>query len=81
MELTMKKYARLAALGALGVAAGVFSLFLLIAIGGGHAPGSGVDATHGTLVWIGTAVPAAAIIAAHLVYAVQLLRYAKENGA
>ena len=79
MEFTMKKYARLAAFGALGVAAGVMGLYLLIAIGGSHSPGSGVDATHGAVVWIGTAIPVAALIAAHVAYAVQLLRYAKEN--
>jgi hypothetical protein len=79
MEFTMKKLARPAAFGALGVSAGVAGLYLLIAIGGSHTSRSGVDVTQGALVWIGGAVPAAAIIAAHVAYAVQLLRYARES--
>jgi len=79
MEFTMKKFARLAAIGALGVSFGVAAVYLLIAIGGGHTARSGIDATGGMLVWLGAGVPAAAIIAAHLAYAVQLFRYDKEN--
>ncbi|MEP7345321.1 MAG: hypothetical protein ABI877_08640 [Gemmatimonadaceae bacterium] len=79
MEITMKKYARVAAVGAFGVSVGVLGLYLLIAVGGSHTPRSGIDATNGVLVWIGAAIPAAAIIATHIAFAVQLLRHAKEN--
>jgi len=77
----MKKYARLAAIGALGVSFGVVGLYLLIAVGGGRTAQSGIDATNGVLVWLGAGVPAAAIAAVHLAYAVQLFRYSKENQA
>ncbi len=75
----MKKFARLAAFGALGVSVGVLALYLLVAIGGSRTPTSGVDATHASIVWISVAVPAACIIAAHIAYAVHLLRYSKAN--
>ena len=77
----MKKFARLAAFGALGASAAVTGLYLLIAIGGRHTPGSGIDATNDMLTRISAAVPAAAIVAAHIAYAVRLLRYARENQA
>ncbi|MBV6521124.1 MAG: hypothetical protein MNPFHGCM_01251 [Gemmatimonadaceae bacterium] len=79
MALTMKKFARVAAIGALGVAAVVVALYLLIAIGGGHSATSGIDATQGVLLWLGAGIPAAAIIAVHVTYARQLLRYASEH--
>ena len=79
MEITMRKFARLAALGALGVAAGSLALYLLIAIGSSSSPGSGIDGTHATLTWISAAIPFAGIIAAHIAYAVQLLRHDREQ--
>jgi hypothetical protein len=79
MELTMKKFARIAAVGALGVAAGATALYFVIAVGSSHTPTSGIDQTHATIAWIGAAVPIAAIVAAHLAYALQLFRYAKEH--
>ncbi|MFN8571900.1 MAG: hypothetical protein U0132_07570 [Gemmatimonadaceae bacterium] len=80
MEFTMKKFARLAALGALGVAVGSIGLYLVIAIGSSPARLGGIDRTQAIIAWIGAAVPIAAIAAAHLAYARQLFRYAKENG-
>lgn len=79
MEITMKKFARLAAVGALGVAGGVTALFLVIAIGGRHTPTSGLDATQARITLVSALIPAAAIVAVHVVYAVQLWRYAKEH--
>ena len=79
MTLTMLKYARLAALGALGVSLGALGLYLVIAVGSAPSARGGIDNTHATLTWISAAVPFAAIIAAHIAYAVKLLKYAKEN--
>lgn len=67
--LTIRKYAKLAALGAVGVSFGVLALFALIAFGSRPTPDGGIDRTHAVLAWIGAAIPAAAIIAAHLAYA------------
>lgn len=79
MTLTMLKYARLAALGALGVSMGALGMYLIIVVGSVPTARGGIDSTHATLTWISAAVPIAAIIAAHIGYAVRLLRYAKEN--
>lgn len=81
MELTMKKFARLAGLGAFAVSFGVVGLYLLIGIGGGQTGPSAIDATNRVLVWLGAGVPAAAIAAAHLVYGFQLMKYAKDHQA
>lgn len=81
MEFTMKNFARLAAFGALGVSVGVAGLYVLIAYGSTHTATGGIDQTNAVLTWIGAAVPIAGIVAAHLVYARQLFRYAKEHGA
>ena len=72
-EISVRKYAKLAALGAVGVSLGVFALYLVIALGSRHTAGSGVDATHATLTWISAAIPCAAIIGAHLAYVKVLL--------
>jgi hypothetical protein len=79
MTFSMLRYARLAALGALGVSAGALGLYLVIAVGSSPSARGGIDNTHATLAWISAAVPFAAIIAAHIGYAVRLLRYAREN--
>jgi len=76
-EMSVRKYAKLAALGAVGVSIGVFGLYALIALGSRHTAGSGVDATHATLTWISAAIPCAAIIAAHLAYVKVLLDESK----
>ena len=79
-KVSVRKYAKLAALGALGVSLGVLALYLLIALGSRHTPGSGVDATHATLTFISAAIPCGAIIAAHLAYVKVLLDESKRNG-
>ena len=72
-QMSVRKYAKLAALGAVGVALGVLALYALIAFGSRHTADGGIDTTHATLTWISAAVPAAAIIAAHLAYVKVLL--------
>lgn len=78
MSLTLKPYARLAALGAVAVSAGALGLYLLIGFFSRPTASGGIDSTHAVLTWISLAVPIAALIAAHLVYARILLRYSKE---
>ncbi len=79
MEFTMKKFARLAALGALGVAVGSIALYVVIAVGSSPTRLGGIDRTQAVIAWIGAAIPIAAIAAVHLVYARHLFRYAKEH--
>ena len=81
-ELKLKPYAKLAALGAFGVCGGAAALFVVIAfftrpvrIG---ALAGGIDQTHSVLTLISLAIPFALIIAAHLVYARVLMKYARE---
>jgi hypothetical protein len=68
-RFTVRRFARLAALGAVGVSLGVLGLYALIAFGAMETPTGGIDRTHAVLTWISAAIPAAAIIAAHLAYA------------
>ena len=75
--MSIRKYAKLAALGAVGVSCGVLALYALIAFGSRPTPGGGIDATHAVLTWISVAIPAAAIIAVHLAYAKVLLDESK----
>lgn len=77
-ELKLKPYAKIAALGALGVCGGVFALFLFIAYFTRSIPLGGIDQTQSLLAWISLAVPFSLIIGAHLVYARVLMKYAKE---
>ena len=79
MELTLKKYARLAALGALAVAAGATGLYLLIAWVATPTLGGGIDSTHAVLTWISVAIPISLIVAVHIVYARVLSRYASDG--
>ena len=72
-SFTVRRFARLAALGAVGVSFGVLAIYALIAFGSAPTPTGGIDRTNALLSWIGAAIPAAAIIAAHLVYAKVLL--------
>ena len=78
-ELKLKPYAKLAALGALGVAAGTFGLFVFLAFFTRSIPTGGIDQTQALLSWISLAIPFALIIGAHLVYARVLFAYAKES--
>lgn len=77
-ELKLKPYAKLAALGALGVCGGLFALLLFMAFFTRPVPSGGIDQTQSILAWIGMAVPFSLIIAAHLVYARVLVKYANE---
>ena len=77
--ITVRKYAKLAALGAVGVSFGVLALYGLIAYGARPTPAGGIDGTQAILTWIGAAVPAAAIIAAHLAFVKVLLDEAKRS--
>lgn len=78
-QVSVRKYAKLAAMGAVGVALGVFALYALIAWGSAPPANGGIDSTHATLAWISAAIPAAAIIAVHLAYAKILLDEAKRS--
>jgi len=75
----MKKHAKLASLGALGVAGGVVALFALLAWVSTPSPDGGIDGDHAMIAYIGIAIPLIAIAVVHLVYARQLGRYAKEQ--
>ena len=76
-NMSVRKYAKVAALGAVGVSIGVLGLYALIAFGSRHTATSGIDSTHAMLTFISAAIPAAAIIAAHLAYAKVLLDESK----
>ena len=78
--MSVRKYAKLAALGAVGVSLGVFALYAIIAFGSRHTATGGIDSTEATLTWISAAVPCAAIIAAHLAYVSVLLAESKKPG-
>ena len=75
--MSVRKYAKLAALGAIGVSFGVLGLYLLIAFGSRHTSDGGIDSTHAMLAWISAAIPAICIIAAHLAYVKVLLDESK----
>jgi hypothetical protein len=77
---SVRKYAKIAALGAIGVGLGVVALYGLIAFGSSPTPTSGIDRTHATLAWISAAIPALCIIAAHFAYAKVLFDESKRDG-
>ena len=79
-EMSVRKYAKLAAFGAVGVSLGVVALYLVIALGSRHTPGSGIDATQAVVTYISAAIPCGAIIAAHLAYVKVLLDESKRSG-
>ena len=78
--MSVRKYAKLAAVGAVGVSLGVAALYAVIALGSRHTAGSGVDGTHAVLTYISAAIPCGAIIAAHLAYVKVLLDESKRSG-
>ena len=78
-DLKLKPYARIAALGALGVCAGVFGLYVFVAYFIRATPSSGIDQTESMVAWIALAIPAALLIGAHLVYARILMAYARDD--
>ncbi len=77
-ELKLKPFAKLAALGALGVCGGVAGLYLFVAFFTRSVPLGGIDQTQSMLTMISLAIPFGLIVGAHLVYAGVLLKYAKE---
>ncbi len=77
-ELKLKPYAKLAALGALGVCVGAFGLYIFLAFFTRPVPQGGIDPTQSLLTMIALAIPFALIIGVHLVYARVLMKYAKE---
>jgi hypothetical protein len=77
-ELKLKPYAKIAALGALGVCAGAFGLFLFVGFFTRPVPLGGIDQTQSLLTLISLAITFALIIGAHLVYARVLMKYSKE---
>ena len=77
-QMSVRKYAKLAALGAVGVSLGVVGLYLVIALGSRHTATSGIDSTQAALTWISAAIPCAAIIAAHLAYVKVLIAESKK---
>lgn len=79
-QMSVRKYAKFAALGAVGVSLGVFALYALIAVGSRHTATGGIDATQAILTWISAAIPCGAIIAAHLAYVKVLLGESKKPG-
>ncbi|HEX6053436.1 MAG TPA: hypothetical protein VFZ21_29410 [Gemmatimonadaceae bacterium] len=77
VPFTIRRFAKLAALGAVGVAIGVVGLYALVSFISRPTPTGGIDRTHAVLTWISLAVPALAIIAAHLAYAKVLMDESK----
>ena len=77
VPFTVRRFAKLAALGAVGVALGVFALYALVAFVSRPTATGGIDRTHAAVTWISLAVPALAIIAAHLAYAKVLMDESK----
>lgn len=78
LEFDIQPYAKMAALGALAVSAGAFALWLLTVYIARPVAGGGIDNTHFVLSAMIVGMICAALIAAHVVFARQLLRYAKE---
>jgi hypothetical protein len=76
----MKTHGRLAALGALGVAAGSLLLWLLLAFISRRTETGGMDFDHTMVTWVSTAVLFLAVIAVHVAFALQLFAYVKEHG-
>jgi hypothetical protein len=72
-RFTIRKFAKLAALGAVGVSIGVLGLYALISFGSRPTATGGIDQTHAVLTWISVAIPTLAFIAAHLAFARILL--------
>lgn len=76
---TMKTHGRLAAFGALGVSAGSFALWILLVLISGQSPTGGMDFEHTLLTRVSTGVIILTLIAVHVAFARQLLRYVKER--
>ena len=79
MPPTMKTHGHLAALGALGVCAGAFAIWLLLVFISRQTATGGMDFEHSILTWISTGLLFLALIAVHVAFAVQLLTYVKAH--
>jgi hypothetical protein len=78
-DLKLKPYARLAALGALGVAGGATAFYLFLVYGTRSVPLGGIDGTQAVLSALSLLPAFALIVAVHLVAARVLFRYANET--
>ena len=79
LDFEIRPYARLAALGAVAVSAGTFAIWLLTVFVTRPSHGGGIDNTHFILSLMSVGLICAAVIAVHLAFARQLLRYWKEG--
>ncbi len=79
MTSSLKQFARLAGFGALAVALGIVALYAFLAWGTRYTPQGGIDHTESLVTMISLSVPFALIIAAHVVYGRQLIRWASER--
>ncbi|MGQ0539283.1 MAG: hypothetical protein ACT4R6_10080 [Gemmatimonadaceae bacterium] len=79
LDFDIRPFARLAALGALAVSAGAFALWLFVLFVTRSTATGGIDATHSLLAAMAVGMICAAVIAVHLAFARQLLRYAKRG--
>jgi hypothetical protein len=79
LNFDIRPYAKPAAFGALAVSAGTFGLWLLTLFIARPGPSGGIDSTHYVLSVMAVGIICAAVIAVHLVFARQLLRYAKSD--
>ena len=74
------KIARLAGLGAYGACAGMIALFALIVFFTRHTSTGGMTTGLAITLWISLAVVFAAMIAAHIAIAKQLMHIGKDGG-
>src|SRR6185295_705374 len=79
-DLMPPKIARLAGLGAYGACAGMIALFALVVFGTRHTATGGIMPTLSFVTWISIAVVIAALIAAHIAIAKQLMHLGKNGG-
>lgn len=79
LNFDIRPYAKPAAFGALAVSAGAFGLWILTLFIARPGPSGGIDSTHYVLSVMAVGIICAAVIAVHLVFARQLLRYAKSD--
>ncbi len=79
LDFDIRPYAKAAAFGALAVSAGAFGLWVLTLFIARPVPGGGIDSTHYVLSVMAVGFICAAVIAVHLVFARQLMRYAKRG--
>jgi hypothetical protein len=77
--VTLKKYANLAAIGALGVAGGCAGLLLIIAWAAWPSPTGGIDRTQALQSIIVSSIAVLPILIVHIIYALQLFRYHREG--